>query len=880
MISNSQSATLFNSIHRSVPDSLLRIAVIAALLVIANLSGCGGAEDRKAKYLARGQTYLDQKNYDKARVEFKNVVQIDPKDAIGNFKLGLVEEGLQNYRKAFAYYSKSLELDPNLLEAQLKLVKIYALFDLPKAKELNQAALLKDPENTEGQINKALILAKEEKFDEAIAELRKIVAANPNNLNAAFSLAKSLEVIDRTEEQEQVLLKAAQDNPGEASTHSMLAAMYYNRKDFPKAIQQTNEIIRIAPDEANHYFALASLYIAQNDLEKAEQVLRNSISRKPDDPKRHMQLAKLLVKQNKSDQAISHLESVIEQYPELSELSFSLVQLHAANNENDKAEKILNDLIEEYGIKPAGLQARSRLAVLYLAKQQEEEAIKLLDQVLEENPKDSVALQLKGRIALKNKQGDEAISLFRQVLQDQPENVELHSLLASGFLLVNKMNLARDHLEKAVAYAPGNTKLRLQLATLLVRDKDFKGAMEHINAVLKNSPNDLLALQAKTSLLSIMGDREGVHTILQEIQDTHPEESAGVQFRLGHLYLSEKKYDKAIIEFNKALEKHPDSPRALAGLVDALIANGQSEKAIDKIQHTISQNPNNVIAHAILGQVYLGLKKYSEAISNFEKALELRPEYRHAMSSLMAAYEVQNQRDEAENYLQNLLKNDPKHPLANTYMAIIRISKQDYDAAEQYLNRAIEINPSWGQNYGLLASLYSFQKNWEKSINTYLDGIKADPKDIRIRMNLAQIYQEQNQMENALKIYEKVLEINPQNILARNNLSAILSDFRQDRQSLEKALELALVFKDSDQPMLLDTLGWIYLKLGQVDNALPLLQKATEKLPDQPILQYHLGMAYYKKGDNDKAKVHLTEAMKPGKPFQGSDNAQMILETL
>ncbi len=62
------------------------------------LLSCGGAEERKAKYLERAKSYLAEKNYDKARVELKNVLQIDPKYAEAYFLMGQVDEQKQDMR--------------------------------------------------------------------------------------------------------------------------------------------------------------------------------------------------------------------------------------------------------------------------------------------------------------------------------------------------------------------------------------------------------------------------------------------------------------------------------------------------------------------------------------------------------------------------------------------------------------------------------------------------------------------------------------------------------------------------------------------------------------------------------------------------------------
>ncbi|HHJ14072.1 MAG TPA: tetratricopeptide repeat protein, partial [Gammaproteobacteria bacterium] len=57
------------------------LGVVLASIIVLGLAGCGGKEERKAAYLERGKAYLAEKNFDKAKIEFKNVLQIDPKDA-------------------------------------------------------------------------------------------------------------------------------------------------------------------------------------------------------------------------------------------------------------------------------------------------------------------------------------------------------------------------------------------------------------------------------------------------------------------------------------------------------------------------------------------------------------------------------------------------------------------------------------------------------------------------------------------------------------------------------------------------------------------------------------------------------------------------------
>ena len=86
------------------------VALVLAVVVMAASLGCGGPEERKAKYLMRAQEYFQQGNFPKARVAIRNVLKIDPKDVEAYFLYAQVEEKERNWRNAIAGYQQVVEM--------------------------------------------------------------------------------------------------------------------------------------------------------------------------------------------------------------------------------------------------------------------------------------------------------------------------------------------------------------------------------------------------------------------------------------------------------------------------------------------------------------------------------------------------------------------------------------------------------------------------------------------------------------------------------------------------------------------------------------------------------------------------------------------------
>lgn len=95
-----------------------------------------------------------------------------------------------------------------------------------------------------------------------------------------------------------------------------------------------------------------------------------------------------------------------------------------------------------------------------------------------------------------------------------------------------------------------------------------------------------------------------------------------------------------------------------------------------------------------------------------------------------------------------------------------------------------------------------------------------------------------NELEKAIGYYESVLEQNPENSTALNGLGYILASSGKD---LTRALFLCKKAVDinPDSPAYLDSLGWVYYKLGLLKEAKTFIKRALEKNSDNEEIKSH-----------------------------------------
>ena len=131
-------------------------------------------------------------------------------------------------------------------------------------------------------------------------------------------------------------------------------------------------------------------------------------------------------------------------------------------------------------------------------------------------------------------------------------------------------------------------------------------------------------------------------------------------------------------------------------------------------------------------------------------------------------------------------------------------------------------------------------------------------------------------------MYERALQVNPNLWAAANNLAFLISENESDPEALSYAARLAAkaLKQQPDNPVVLDTVGWVDYRRGNLPQALRYMQEAVAKNEDSPILNYHLATVLYATGRSGEARIQLEKALVDTEDFYGRSDAEVLLEKL
>jgi tetratricopeptide (TPR) repeat protein len=194
------------------------------------------------------------------------------------------------------------------------------------------------------------------------------------------------------------------------------------------------------------------------------------------------------------------------------------------------------------------------------------------------------------------------------------------------------------------------------------------------------------------------------------------------------------------------------------------------------------------------------------------------------------------------------------------YLALTYLQDENFQEVVDVLEDARKIVPDDFQINLYLGVGYGRLQRTDESLEALERAHRIDPKDLRAIVQLALVYDTHKRFAESDSLYEEALRIDGKNHLVLNNYAYSLAD---RGLQLERALEMARLAVDAqpNNPSYLDTIGWVYFRLGQYEQAELYIKKAVEQGEASAVVHEHLGDVYYMIDEKEKALEQWNTAL-------------------
>jgi len=611
----------------------------AFLIFIAaglSLSGCeGSAEARKEAFLAKGKALFESGDDTRARLELKNVLQIDNKHGEAWYLLGRIEERTGELPKALSNYKRAVEMAPGLVDARARKAQLLAIGgDLAGAQEDIKQVLAQQPDNAVALVARALLGKRQGDVAAAEADARAALASAEGDVTATAVLAGILFDREAFDEAAQVLQTSIEANPSDIGLRLVLGRVLDRQGDKEGAIAVLRDLITLKPDDLGYRERLANYYLSLQRADEAETVLRDSLALASGDFARQQPLLQFLARVRGVAAATAEVDSMLASQPDAVMLHFAKAELLRAAKDNAGAEATYRELLDSgKATGPDAIKARNALAQLLLGANRDDEAAALIDAVLAESVRDPDALQLRALLALRRDDPAQAVADLRSVLRDDPDRVQAHRLLGQAHAKAEEYALAQDAFEKAIELAPTEPLAYLQLAEVRVRSGDADGALSLLEELLAKAPDNAAVQQAISRIQLSQRDWGALSKTAGRLKATRPDHPLG--YHLEGLSLQQAgEQEAAIAAFDKALAIRPGAVEPLIAVARSELRLQRFDAAEQRVSGVLKDNPANVFARNLLGDIYLASGKLEQGREQFEEAIRIHPRSPRAYARL------------------------------------------------------------------------------------------------------------------------------------------------------------------------------------------------------------------------------------------------------
>ena len=390
-------------------------------------------------------------------------------------------------------------------------------------------------------------------------------------------------------------------------------------------------------------------------------------------------------------------------------------------------------------------------------------------------------------------------------------------LLLQGFdqiAATDQSQLVQGLNELALEF-PEDPALLLTLALVNTEFKQYEQALGRLDSLFKIEPYQHQALLLEARILTQTEAKKPFARIKRTLK-TNPEDSR-LRLEFARL-LTNIDIDAAREQFEVLSLQSPDDADLLLSLALINREIGDNVVAVTYLEQILATGKRTDEAHYYLGRIAEENKQLQQALANYMQIGDSR-----------------------------------QYLAANQRIGQILVSEgQLEDSHSWFLQQRQRVPSRSEQLFGIEAEVLSSEGALQASLEVLNAGIDAYPDSASLRYARSMLGQQQSDIAMMEADLRAILARDPNNATALNALGYTLADqtdrLNEAHSLISRALEL-----DPAEPAILDSMGWVLFRKGEIDQSIDYLTRAYAAFPD-PEVAAHLGEVLWMNGDTEKAR--------------------------
>ena len=439
-----------------------------------------------------------------------------------------------------------------------------------------------------------------------------------------------------------------------------------------------------------------------------------------------------------------------------------------------------------------------------------------------------------------------------------------HALQVLGAMLVaaKRVDEAGPVLEKLLtAEGVNRENAFMQLNRLLAGNPDKPTNLRVIRGLAAKYPQLPQAHFAVGQAAAIAGEDAAAISAARRALALRPDWELAAM--LEAQVLQKKSTAEAAKSLGAFVEKNPAAREARLNYARLLVLDKRLPEARKQFEAVANANPQNADVIYAVGLLAFQVKDYQAAETYMKRVLGLNYRDPDGVRYLLGQIaEEQKQWPQAIQYYESIKDGDHELP-ARMRTANAMAKQGKVDDAVAYLRRVANERPEdEAQLIVAEAQILRDANRHKDAFKLLSDALDKQPEQPDILYDLALTAEKLERFDLLEAHLRKLIQVKPDHAHAYNALGYSFADrnlrLPEARKLIEKALEIS-----PDDYFIIDSLGWVLYREGDLKGAARELRRAYGGRPDAEI-GAHLGEVLWMLGERDEARRVWDEALKAG----------------